>query len=91
MFFKRQYRNKTTITHNSVEAMQYTMENLNDVLNFVGYGNGQWNTRAEELWIKTHIGDVVVPKGFYVVKRNGFGLYALPQNVFHKIYEIDEK
>lgn len=73
-----------------VEAIQYTIDNLNEIIRFVGEERVRWNCCSEELWIDTPIGDVLVRNGAYVIKRKQVGTYPLSQNAFHRLYKKTE-
>lgn len=81
------YQAKTLKRRKPVEAMQYTLDNLNTIIGFVGAKNVQWMPRAEELRIVS-LGEVTtVEKGSYVVKRHDGQLFVFEKHSFEKIYE----
>lgn len=78
----------------SVEAIQYNLENLNEIIEFVGEERVSWCPLSQELWINTHIGDCIVKDGYYVIKKQGVGCYPIAERYFHKIYiekQTDDK
>lgn len=81
------YSSKVKSPKETVEAIQYTVDNLNDVIKFVGADKVRWNCLSEELWIDTHKGDTLVRDGAYVVKKNPVGAYPLSHNLFHRLYK----
>ena len=81
------YLSKMKTSKETIEAIQYTVDNLNEVINFVGADKVRWNCCTEELWIDTHQGDVLVRNGAYVVKKNQVGAYPLSYNLFHRLYK----
>lgn len=74
----------------TVEAIQYNVGNLNDVIRFVGSEKANWCPLSQELWINTHIGDCLVRDGYYIVKKQEVGYYPLAERFFHKIYVEEE-
>lgn len=70
----------------SIKAIQYNMENLNEVIEFVGVDKISYCPLSQELWIKTHSGDVIVRNGHYIVKKQGGGCYPIAERYFHRIY-----
>lgn len=81
------YLNRLSTSRKDVEAIQYTLNNLNDIIGFVGSEKVHWNCLSEELWIETHAGYMLVRKGAYVVKRQQVGVYPLAPNLFQKLYK----
>ena len=81
------YLNRLSTSRKDVEAIQYTLNNLNDIIGFVGSEKVRWNCLSEELWIETHAGCVLVRKGAYVVKRQQVGVYPLAPNLCQKLYK----
>lgn len=75
----------------SIEAVQYTVANLNDIIYFVGGDNVRWNCCSEELWIETSLGDRLVRKGDYVVKKSNKKPYPMSSNMFTKLYRKSNK
>lgn len=78
----------------SIKAIQYNVENLNEVIEFVGIDNISYCPLSQELWIKTHTGESKVHNGYYVVKKQGVGCYPIAERYFHKIYiekQTDDK
>lgn len=80
------YRNRLSALREDVEAIQYTVANLNDIISFVGSEKVRWNCLSQELWVTTHAGDMLVRKGAYVVKKRQVGAYPLSHNIFHRLY-----
>ena len=73
-----------------VEAIRYTVDNLNEVIRFIGTERVRWNCLSEELWIDTQMGEILVREGAYVVKRKQDKTYPLPQRIFHRLYRRAE-
>ena len=74
----------------TVEAIQYQVGNLNDVIRFVGSEKANWCPLSQELWINTHNGDYLVRDGYYIVKKQEVGCYPLAERFFCKIYVEEE-
>lgn len=91
MIFNVKSKLKNANKKSKIEAIQYNVENLNDVMDFVGFGNALWNPTSEELWIRNYIGDCIVKNGWYVIKRKDVGLCVVQSLVFDKVYEKCEQ
>ena len=63
------FRNKVKKEETLVEAIQYTVCNLNEIIAFVGSENVEWCPSSQELWVTTSRGTYLVPKGSYIVKK----------------------
>lgn len=84
---KAKYYNKATIKSEAIEAIQFHLEDLNTVINFVGCENVMWSSYSESLWVKTNTGDKLVQNGDWVIKKSKKGYAILPNVDFIKLYE----
>ena len=84
------YVNVMKASKEPVEAIRYTVDNLNEVIKFIGTERVRWNCLSEELWIETHAGEILVRKGAYVIKRKQKKVYPLPQRIFQRLYKKAE-
>lgn len=75
---------------NKCQSMQYSIENLNEAIAFVGVDKANWCPITQELWINTHIGDCLVHEGAYIVKKPNVGCYPLSERHFHRLYVTKE-
>lgn len=75
---------------NKYQAMQYSIENLNEAIAFIGVDKANWCPITQELWINTHIGDCLVREGAYIVKKPNVGCYPLSERHFHRLYVTKE-
>lgn len=81
-----QILNKFIKKKKTMKAIQYNVENLNDVINLVGSENVLWCPLTQELWIITEVGQSLVRDGYYIVKKQDKKGYPLPERLFNKIY-----
>lgn len=51
------FRNKVKKEETLVEAIQYTVCNLNEIIAFVGSENVEWCPSSQELWVTTSRGN----------------------------------
>ena len=84
---KAKYYNKATIKSEVVEAIQFHIEDLNTIIDFVGCENVMWSSLSESLWVKTSTGDQLVKGGDWIVKKGRKGYAILPNVDFTKLYE----
>lgn len=85
------YRIKTVQKRRPVEAVQYTMENLNTIIKFVGNTKVLWKPRAEELSV-IPLGRIMkVDCGSYIVKRHDGELFVIGKRAFERAYERVER
>lgn len=82
MFFRNKVKKEKTL----VEAIQYTVCNLNEIIAFIGSENVEWCSSTQELWVTTPRGTYLVPKGSYIVKKQKKEYYLLAERYFSKLY-----
>lgn len=85
------YRIKTVQKRRPVEAIQYTFENLNVIIRFVGDSKALWKPRAEELNIISLGRTMRVDNGSYVVKRHDGEVFVIGRRAFERAYEKVER
>lgn len=76
------YRKKPVV----IDAVQYTGDNANEVMQFLGvpvFGNGH----VTEIIIETLEGDMKVSKGDYVIKGIKEEFYPCKPDIFNNSYE----
>ncbi len=79
----RFYRKKSI----TVPAIQYTIDNLNEVIKFVGVENADYCSVNEELFIRTLEGIMKVEPYAYILRGPKNEVYPCRMDVFEMTYE----
>lgn len=70
-----------------IQALEYTVDNLNDIVKFVGVDNCSWDSVNAELSILTLEGVMRVEPGAFVIKGPKNEFYPCRGDVFKLTYE----
>ena len=77
------YRKKPVV----IEAIQYTKDNIHDILTFVGNDKMYYNPKDNEFYIRTLEGDHRLSVNDWVIKGIKGEFYPCKHDVFEKTYE----
>ena len=77
------YRKKPVV----IEAIQYTKDNIHDILAFVGNDKMYYNPKDNEFYIRTLEGDHRLSVNDWVIKGIKGEFYPCKPDVFEKTYE----
>lgn len=74
-----------------IEAVQWTGDNLDELLKFTGGNVYKKNIAGNPLYVKTLEGDMLSLQGDYIIKGVAGEFYSCKENIFHQTYErLDE-
>ena len=71
-----------------VATVRYTVDNLNEVIDFVGAENADWYPSAEVLYINTLEGKMIVLPNSVVIKGPKGEFYPCRGDIFDETYNI---
>ena len=81
----KKYRKKPVV----IEAVQWTGENIEEILDFVGL-DGIYDYLRKSLEIATLEGDMKASMGDFIVKGVNGEFYPCKPDIFEKTYEVAE-
>lgn len=81
----QKYKKKAVV----IEAVQYSVDKINDIVDFVGEENVLIDLDGARTFIRTLDGDMPVSEGDYVIKEVNGGFYTCKPDIFEKTYEKD--
>lgn len=70
----------------TIQAMKYTFDNLNDIVNFAGEENCIWSPTEEKLSLSTLEGPMEVLNGAYVIRGVKGEFYPCRGDIFEETY-----
>lgn len=72
-----------------IEAIQFNGVNIDAIRDFVGKKMTAYNAKKDELFFNTLDGMAIIPKDYFVIKRDDGSFTIRDEKFFYDLYEDD--